>query len=131
LGCREWWHGRPSFRKLKVSSCSSCTISCVHAVLFQNLSIVAQTVWKWRSFKVRYPPALESQINLRIYPRYIWDIFWDIFRKYPRFIWDIDESGIYPGYIRDISQMNPGYIPDLSNIPNLSRIYPGFIPDDR
>jgi hypothetical protein len=27
--------------------------------------------------------------------------------------------------------MYPGYIPDLSNIPNLSRIYPGFIRDDR
>jgi hypothetical protein len=32
----------------------------------------------------------------------------------------MDESGIYPGYI-----------PDLANIPDLSRIYPGFIPDDR
>jgi hypothetical protein len=24
------------------------------------------------------PAALESQINLRIYPKYIWDTFWDI-----------------------------------------------------
>jgi hypothetical protein len=78
-----------------------------------------------------YPPALESQINLRIYPRYIWNIFWDIFRLYPGFISNIDESGIYPGYIPDISQINPGFIPDLSNIPDLSRIYPGFILDDR
>jgi hypothetical protein len=57
-----------------------------------------------------YPPALESQINLRIYPRYIWDIFWDIFQIYPGFIWDIDESVIYPGYIRDISWIYPRFI---------------------
>jgi hypothetical protein len=54
-----------------------------------------------------YPPALESQINLRIYPRYVLDIFRDIFRIYPGFIWDIDESGIYPKYIPDKSRIYP------------------------
>jgi hypothetical protein len=60
--------------------------------------------------EISYPPALVSQINPRIYPRYIWDAFWDIFRIYPGFIWDIDESGIYVGYIPDKSRIYPRFI---------------------
>jgi hypothetical protein len=37
------------------------------------------------------------------------------------FIWDI----------RDVYGMYPRCIPNSSNIPDLSRIYPGFILDDR
>jgi hypothetical protein len=38
----------------------------------------------------------------------------------------LDISKIYLGY-RCIREMNPKYIPDLSNIPDLSRIYHRFI----
>jgi hypothetical protein len=46
-------------------------------------------------------------MDLRIYLKYIQYVFWDIFRIYPGFIWDIDASGIYPGYIPNVSQMYP------------------------
>jgi len=78
-----------------------------------------------------YPPilsrCLESKINLRIYPK-IFRIFSGIhFGCIP----DLSGILIYPGYIPDTSQMYPKYIPNLSNIPDLSGIYPGFILDDR
>jgi hypothetical protein len=88
-----------------------------------------------RTEEVSNPPALESQINLRMYPKYIWDIFRDIFKIYPRFIWDMNAFGIYPRYIPDVSLIYTtcctNNIPDSSDISDLSRIYPGFILDNR
>jgi hypothetical protein len=80
--------------------------------------------------------ALESQIYLRIHPRYIQDIFWNILGIYPRFIWDIDVSRIQPICIPNISQIYPTsriyleYIPDLSRMTDESGI-DVFIPHIR
>jgi hypothetical protein len=52
---------------------------------------------------------LESQINLRTYPRHIWNIF----RIYSKFILDVDEYWMYPGYMIHL------FIPHISGIPRL------------
>jgi hypothetical protein len=62
---------------------------------------------------IGYPPALESENISKIYLGFI-------------FGYNLDTSKIYLRYrsILDVSQMYPGYIPDLSNILELSGIYP-------
>jgi hypothetical protein len=69
-------------------------------------------------------PTNQPTDGQRIYVGYIWDIF----QIHPRFIWVMNAFGIYPRYIPDVSLIyttcSTNNIPDSSDIPDLSRIYP-------